>query len=135
MQQAADTPRHPASLTKMMTLYVLFGYMKAGKLTPSSDLTVTQHAASQAPTKLGLKPGATIKVSDAIKALVTQSANDAAATIAENLGGTEENFARLMTDTGAAHRHDAIHSSATPRACPTTSRSRRRATWPSSRRI
>ena len=48
-EQAADTPRHPASLTKMMTLYVLFGYMKAGKLTPSSDLTVTEHAASQAP--------------------------------------------------------------------------------------
>ncbi len=98
-QQAADTPRHPASLTKMMTLYVLFGYMRAGKLTPNSDLTVTPHAASQAPTKLGLKPGATIKVNDAIKALVTQSANDAAATIAENLAGTEESFAKLMTDT------------------------------------
>ena len=97
--QAADMPRYPASLTKMMTLYVLFGYMREGKLTPSSDLTVTPHAASQAPTKLGLKPGATIKVSDAIKALVTQSANDAAATIAENLAGSEENFARLMTDT------------------------------------
>jgi D-alanyl-D-alanine carboxypeptidase len=99
-EQAADVPRHPASLTKMMTLYVLFGYMKAGKVTPSSDLMVTSHAASQAPTKLGLKPGATIKVSDAIKALVTQSANDAAATIAENLAGSEQNFAKLMTDTG-----------------------------------
>lgn len=98
-EQAADTPRHPASLTKMMTLYVLFGYFRAGKVTPNSDLTVTPHAASQAPTKLGLKPGATIKASDAIKALVTQSANDAAATIAENLAETEENFARLMTDT------------------------------------
>ena len=98
-EQAADTPRHPASLTKMMTLYVLFGYLKAGKLTPSSDLTVTEHAAIQAPTKLGLKPGATIKVNDAVKALVTQSANDAAVTIAENLAGTEENFAKLMTDT------------------------------------
>src|SRR5262245_14945680 len=98
-EQAADTPRHPASLTKMMTLYVLFGYLKAGKLTPSSDLRVTEHAASQAPTKLGLKPGATIKVNDAVKALVTQSANDAAATIAENLAGSEEAFARLMTDT------------------------------------
>src|SRR6185312_6147039 len=97
--QAADTPRHPASLTKMMTLYVLFGYLKAGKLTPSSDLTVTEHAATQAPTKLGLKPGATIKVNDAVKALVTQSANDAAVTIAENLAGTEENFAKLMTHT------------------------------------
>jgi D-alanyl-D-alanine carboxypeptidase len=83
----------------MMTLYVLFGYLKAGKLTPSTDLRVTEHAASQAPTKLGLKPGATIKVNDAVKALVTQSANDAAATIAENLAGNEEAFARLMTDT------------------------------------
>jgi len=98
-EQAADAPRHPASLTKMMTLYVLFGYLKAGKLTPSSDLTVTAHAASQAPTKLGLKPGATIKVNDAVKALATQSANDAAATIAENVSGSEEAFAKLMTDT------------------------------------
>ena len=98
--QAAETPRHPASLTKMMTLYVLFGYLRAGKITPDTELAVTPYAASQAPTKLGLKPGATIKVSDAAKALVTQSANDAAATIAENLAGTEENFARLMTDTG-----------------------------------
>jgi D-alanyl-D-alanine carboxypeptidase len=97
--QSADVPRHPASLTKMMTLYVLFGYMRAGKVTPTTDLVVTPHAASQAPTKLGLKPGAKIKVEDAIKALVTQSANDAAATIAENLAGTEANFARLMTDT------------------------------------
>jgi D-alanyl-D-alanine carboxypeptidase len=97
--QGADTPRHPASLTKMMTLYVLFGYMRAGKIKPNSDLLVTPHAASQAPTKLGLKPGSTIKVEDAIKALVTQSANDAAATVAENLAGTEDNFARLMTDT------------------------------------
>jgi D-alanyl-D-alanine carboxypeptidase len=97
--QAAAVPRHPASLTKIMTLYVLFGYMRQGKLSPNSDLVVTQHAASQAPTKLGLKPGATIKVSDAIKALVTQSANDAATVIAENLAGSEENFARLMTQT------------------------------------
>lgn len=98
--EAAETPRPPASLTKMMTLYVLFGYLRAGKVTPDTELVVTPHAASQAPTKLGLKPGAKIKVSDAAKALVTQSANDAAVTIAENLGGTEENFARLMTETG-----------------------------------
>jgi D-alanyl-D-alanine carboxypeptidase len=98
--EAAEQPRPPASLTKMMTLYVLFGYLRAGKITPDTELVVTSHAASQAPTKLGLKPGAKIKVTDAAKALVTQSANDAAATIAENLGGTEENFARLMTETG-----------------------------------
>jgi D-alanyl-D-alanine carboxypeptidase len=97
--QAPDMPRYPASLTKMMTLYVLFGYLRAGKVTPSSDLVVTPHAAAQAPTKLGLKPGATISTSDAVKALVTQSANDAAVTIAENLAGTEENFARVMTET------------------------------------
>jgi D-alanyl-D-alanine carboxypeptidase len=100
--QAPDTPRYPASLTKMMTLYVLFGYLRAGKVTVSSDLVVTPHAASQAPTKLGLKPGATIETDDAIKALVTQSANDAAVTIAENLAGTEENFARVMTETARA---------------------------------
>jgi D-alanyl-D-alanine carboxypeptidase len=98
--EAAEQPRPPASLTKMMTLYVLFGYLRAGKIKPDSELVVTSHAASQAPTKLGLKPGAKIKVTDAAKALVTQSANDVAATIAENLGGTEENFARLMTETG-----------------------------------
>ncbi len=97
--QAPDTPRYPASLTKMMTLYVLFGCLREGKITLSSDLVVTPHAESQAPTKLGLKQGATIKVEDAIKALVTQSANDAAVTIAENLAGTEENFARVMTQT------------------------------------
>ena len=97
--QSADLPRYPASLTKMMTLYVLFGYLRAGKVTPTSELVVTPHAASQAPTKLGLKPGATISTSDAVKALVTQSANDAAVTIAENLAGTEENFARVMSDT------------------------------------
>jgi D-alanyl-D-alanine carboxypeptidase len=97
--RSANTPRAPASLTKMMTLYILFGYLRAGKLSYDTDLVVTPHAASQAPTKLGLKPGSTIKTIDAIKALVTKSANDAAATVAENLAGTEENFARLMTQT------------------------------------
>lgn len=97
--EAADTPRYPASLTKIMTLYVLFGYLKAGKLSLDTELMVTQHSASQAPTKLGLKPGSTLKTSEAIKALVTHSANDAAATIAENIAGTEENFGRLMTQT------------------------------------
>lgn len=97
--QGADTPHYPASLTKMMTLYVLFGYMRAGKIKPNTELTVTAHAASQAPTKLGLKPGATLKTSDAIKALVTKSANDAAAVVADHIAGSEEAFARLMTDT------------------------------------
>ena len=96
---SADVLRSPASLTKIMTLYVLFAYLRAGKLKMDTELRVTSHAAGQAPTKLGLKPGSTIKVEDAIKSLVTKSANDAAAVIAENLAGTEENFGRMMTQT------------------------------------
>jgi D-alanyl-D-alanine carboxypeptidase len=96
-EQASTAPRAPASLTKMMTLYVLFSYMRAGAVSPDSELVVTPYAASQAPTKLNLKPGATIRAADAVNALVTLSANDAAVTIAENLAGTEQNFARVMT--------------------------------------
>ena len=96
-EQASTAPRAPASLTKMMTLYVLFSYMRAGAVSPDSELVVTPYAASQAPTKLNLKPGATIRAADAVNALVTLSANDAAVTIAENLAGTEANFARVMT--------------------------------------
>ncbi len=96
-EQASTAPRAPASLTKMMTLYVLFSYMRGGAISPNSELVVTPHAAIQAPTKLNLKPGATIRVADAVYALVTLSANDAAVTIAENLAGTEANFARVMT--------------------------------------
>ncbi|MGH6864736.1 MAG: D-alanyl-D-alanine carboxypeptidase [Methyloceanibacter sp.] len=97
--QSADALRSPASLTKIMTLYILFGYLRAGKLTYETELVVTPHAAAQAPTKLGLKSGSTIRTVDAINALITKSANDAAAAIAENVGGTEENFARVMTQT------------------------------------
>jgi len=92
-----DAPRHPASLTKVMTLYLLFERLDAGKLRLDSQLSVSDHAASVAPTKLELKPGQTISVEDAIKGIVTRSANDAAVVIAENLGGSEEGFARLMT--------------------------------------
>jgi D-alanyl-D-alanine carboxypeptidase len=95
--QSPDTPRGPASLTKMMTLYILFSYLRAGAIGLDSEIVVTPHAANQPPTKLGLKPDQTISTLDAIKGLVTQSANDAAVTVAENLAGTEENFARLMT--------------------------------------
>jgi D-alanyl-D-alanine carboxypeptidase len=94
----ADSVRHPASLTKIMTLYLLFERLEAGRLKLDTQLKVSEHAADQAPTKLGLKPGATIAVEDAIKAVVTKSANDAAVAIAENLGGDEESFAKLMTE-------------------------------------
>jgi D-alanyl-D-alanine carboxypeptidase len=92
-----DALRHPASLTKVMTLYLLFERLDAGKIRLDSELSVSEHAASQSPTKLGLKPGQTISVEDAIKGIVTRSANDAAVVIAENLGGSEEGFAKIMT--------------------------------------
>jgi D-alanyl-D-alanine carboxypeptidase len=93
----ADSLRHPASLTKIMTLYLLFEQLEAGKLRLDSRMEVSEHAALQAPSKLGLAPGQTIIVEDAIRALVTKSANDAAVVIAETIGGDEDTFARLMT--------------------------------------
>ncbi|ABD07098.1 Serine-type D-Ala-D-Ala carboxypeptidase [Rhodopseudomonas palustris HaA2] len=92
-----DAVRHPASLTKIMTLYLLFERLEAGKLSLDSEMEVSAHASSQAPTKLGLRPGQTLRVEDAIKALVTRSANDAAVVIAETVGGSEAEFARMMT--------------------------------------
>jgi len=92
-----DAPRHPASLTKVMTLFLLFERLDSGKIRLDTQLSVSEHAASQAPTKLGLKPGQTVSVEDAIKGVVTRSANDAAVVIAENLGGSEQAFAKLMT--------------------------------------
>lgn len=93
----ADGIRHPASLTKIMTLYLLFERMETGKIKTDTLLKVSAHAASQSPTKLGLKAGDSIKVEDAILGLVTKSANDAAVTIAEALADDEEEFAKLMT--------------------------------------
>ena len=93
----ADELRHPASLTKIMTLYLLFERLDAGKLRLDSPLPVSEHASAQAPTKLGLKPGQTIEVEDAIRGLVTKSANDAAVVIAEAIGGDEHEFADMMT--------------------------------------
>jgi D-alanyl-D-alanine carboxypeptidase len=89
--------RHPASVTKVMTLYLLFEQLEKGRLRLDSPLMISQHAAAQAPTKLGLRPGQTISVDNAIKALVTKSANDIACAIAENLAGDEHSFAQMMT--------------------------------------
>lgn len=93
----ADVERYPASITKVMTLYVLFQEMKAGRLKKTSRLKVSSKASRQQPSKLGLKPGETITVDDAIKALATRSANDVAVTIAENISGSEKAFATRMT--------------------------------------
>src|SRR3954468_17068416 len=92
-----DALRHPASLTKIMTLYLLFERLDAGKLRLDSEMDVSEHASEQSPTKLGLRPGQTIRVEDAIKGLVTRSANDAAVVIAETIAGDEDDFAKLMT--------------------------------------
>ena len=85
-----------------MTLYLLFERLDAGKIRLDTPLNVSEHASEQSPTKLDLKPGQTIAVEDAIKGIVTRSANDAAVVIAENLGGDEESFAKLMTQKARA---------------------------------
>ena len=101
-QSAADAARYPASVTKVMTLYILFEELKAGRMTLNTRMKVSKHAAAAVPTKLGLSAGKTIKVEDAIKALVTLSANDIARVIAESISGTESAFARRMTKTARA---------------------------------
>ena len=93
----ADEPRHPASLTKIMTLYLLFERLDAGALKLDTPLPVSATAALEPPTKLGLKAGQTILVEDAIGGIVTRSANDAAVVVSEAIGGSEGEFARLMT--------------------------------------
>jgi D-alanyl-D-alanine carboxypeptidase len=97
-----DAPRHPASLTKVMTLYMLFEQIEAGKFKLDTPLQVSTHASLQTPTKLGLKANSTISVEDAIKGMCTRSANDAAVVVAEAVGGTETDFARLMTEKARA---------------------------------
>lgn len=96
---SADAYRYPASLTKIMTLYVVFEELEAGRLSLNSNLTVSKYASGRPPSKIGLKPGSTIKVKDAILALVTKSANDVATVVAENIGGSEKKFAERMTRT------------------------------------
>lgn len=93
----ADEPRYPASLTKLMTLYLTFEALRDRRLSPDSLVPVSAHAASMIPTKLGLLPGSQLTVEQAILALITLSANDAAAALGELLGGDEDRFANLMT--------------------------------------
>ena len=95
--QAGDAKRYPASLTKMMTLYLTFELIELGRLDYATKIKMTEEGAAASPSKLGLKPGEEITVLDAIKILVTKSANDVAIALAQHIGGTEANFARLMT--------------------------------------
>ncbi|WP_428408943.1 D-alanyl-D-alanine carboxypeptidase [Hyphococcus sp.] len=89
--------RYPASLTKMMTLYLLFDELEAGRLSLDSKISVSAHAAGQPPSKLGVTSGSTIDVETAIEALVVKSANDVAAAVAEQISGSEWRFAQKMT--------------------------------------
>lgn len=93
----ADSPRYPASITKVMTMYLAFEALSQGKMQLDEQLPVSKHAASQQPTKLGLAAGRTISAADAIQAIAVQSANDMAVVMAERLGGTESRFGALMT--------------------------------------
>jgi D-alanyl-D-alanine carboxypeptidase len=92
-----DAPRHPASLAKLMTLYMAFEALRDRRITLDQPVPVSAWAASQVPSKLGLVPGTHITVNEAILALVTKSANDAACALGELLGGSEDRFAQMMT--------------------------------------
>lgn len=93
----ADEQRYPASLTKMMTLYMLFEALRDGRVQLSTPIRMSEEAASRPPSKLGLPPGMTLTAEQAILALVTKSANDVAAAVGEHLAGSEERFGQLMT--------------------------------------
>jgi D-alanyl-D-alanine carboxypeptidase (penicillin-binding protein 5/6) len=108
-ERNADAIRYPASISKIMTLYLAFEALSTGRLRPTDIIVVSPHAASMAPSKLGLKPGETITVDDAMRAIAVHSANDMAVALAEKIGGSESRFAALMTlraqELGMANTH------------------------------
>lgn len=93
----ADAQRYPASLTKMMTLYMLFEAMQAGRMDKDTRIPVSAYAAARPPTKIGFRPGQSIRAEDAALAMITKSANDVATAVGEYIGGSEERFAQMMT--------------------------------------
>jgi D-alanyl-D-alanine carboxypeptidase (penicillin-binding protein 5/6) len=95
----ADAQRYPASITKVMTLYVAFEELRAGSIRESDKIRVSSFAARQPPSKLGLKPGSTISVREAMGVIATRSANDIAVALAEHIAGSESEFAERMTRT------------------------------------
>jgi D-alanyl-D-alanine carboxypeptidase len=97
-ERMSNEKRYPASLTKMMTLYLLFEQLQKGSMTLSTPLTASAYACTQEPTRLGLKPGNQVTVEDAIKALIVRSANDVAVMVAEHIAGSEYAFASRMTN-------------------------------------
>ncbi len=93
----ANLVRRPASLTKMMTLFLAFDALDAGTLKLTDRVPVSRHAANQQPSRLGLKPGTSLSVDEAIRAIAVNSSNDVAVALAEKIGGTESEFAQSMT--------------------------------------
>jgi D-alanyl-D-alanine carboxypeptidase len=93
----ADTQRFPASITKVMTLYMVFEQLAAGQLQLTDRVVMSRYAASQRPSKLGLKPGESLTVDQAIRSLATKSANDVSVALAEHIAGSSEEFSRRMT--------------------------------------
>ncbi|MBR7652836.1 D-alanyl-D-alanine carboxypeptidase [Brucella oryzae] len=93
----ADAQRYPASLTKMMTLYMLFEAMQAGRMNKDTRIPVSAYAAARPPTKIGFRSGQSIRAEDAALAMITKSANDVATAVGEYIGGSEERFAQMMT--------------------------------------
>ena len=96
-EKNADSPRYPASITKLMTLYLAFEALQAGHISLSDRVYVSPHSAGAAPSKLGLRPGDSVSVDEAIRAMTVKSANDMAVAMAEKIGGSEGRFAALMT--------------------------------------
>ncbi|RWN45275.1 MAG: D-alanyl-D-alanine carboxypeptidase [Mesorhizobium sp.] len=97
---SSTAQRYPASLTKMMTLYLLFEALDSGRVSKQTQIPVSDHAASQPPTKLRFRRGESIDVDSAIRAIVVKSANDVAVAVGEYLGGSEDQFAAMMTSRG-----------------------------------
>ena len=105
----ADTRVHPASLTKMMTLYIVFDQVRQGRLSLDQKITVSQNAANQPPSRLGLKAGQKIELRYLIRAAAIKSANDAATAMGDAIGGSEEGFARMMNQYARAMGLSATH--------------------------
>ena len=124
----ADSPRHPASLTKIMTLYLLFERLEAGKIKLNTELQVSAHAAAQAPSKLGLKPGETIRSKTPSARIVTKSANDVAVVVGRSARRQRADFAQDDDRQGARARHDAHRLPQRLRPAERRSRSPPRAT-------
>jgi D-alanyl-D-alanine carboxypeptidase len=101
-QMNAQEPRFPASLTKMMTLYMIFEAMEQGRVQPTTPIVVSAYAASRPPTKIGFRAGDTVSVEEAVMALIVRSANDVATAVAEHFGGDEAGFAAMMTERARA---------------------------------